>query len=439
MIPCLIFFLTFIFIIQSKNNIYLNNQLNSSIHNSKNENEFVKLIINKYSLSQFIFYDPQKYISNTNSIINYMKEIYQNQQLKVFIFLLSEIPHSENIQNYLLNIIQELEKKFEKKSISNNLGILILIEQNKYSYYLSQNIFNQKLIIEIINQNLNKKISKSNIDSIIKNLLLKINTKETEKQKQILLSGMGTIIIIFFVLVLIIIFILIFACFNRTTTTETYTNYANDGYYIAQPPPTTQVLGLGVVNKISDNNKQMTNFQANLNINISNNNLVNKKNYYHKNYNTNPYTNDYYYKTGNHDRDSYGGGGNFGDNESYGGGGDLNNNNNKFGGGGNFINNNNNNNFDGGGNFINNNNNNFGGGGNFINNNNNNNNFGGGGNFINYNKNNFGGGGNFINNNNNFGEGVNFINNNNNNNFQGGHSNDNNSDGGDGNFGGDSD
>ena len=232
MIPCLIFFLTFIFIIQSKNNIYLNNQLNSSIHNSKNENEFVKLIINKYSLSQFIFYDPQKYISNTNSIINYMKEIYQNQQLKVFIFLLSEIPHSENIQNYLLNIIQELEKKFEKKSISNNLGILILIEQNKYSYYLSQNIFNQKLIIEIINQNLNKKISKSNIDSIIKNLLLKINTKETEKQKQILLSGMGTIIIIFFVLVLIIIFILIFACFNRTKTTGTYTTYINDDYYI---------------------------------------------------------------------------------------------------------------------------------------------------------------------------------------------------------------
>ena len=94
---CLIFFLTLIFIIHFKNDIYLNNQLSSSIPILYNDNELIKSFIIKYSLFQYIFCDSDKYISNTNSIINYMHEILQKQQLKLFIFILSEIPNSENI------------------------------------------------------------------------------------------------------------------------------------------------------------------------------------------------------------------------------------------------------------------------------------------------------------------------------------------------------
>ena len=70
------------------------------------------------------------------------------------------------------------------------------------------------------------------------------------------------------------------------------------------------------------------------------------------NFGNKPYSNDYYYKTGNNDGsysgggnfgnndNSYGGGGNFGNNNGYSGGGNFGNNNNSYGGGGDFNNNN---------------------------------------------------------------------------------------------------
>ncbi len=422
MIPRLIFVLTLIFVIQSKNFINLNNQLSTSIQKSNSENELANQIIKKYGFSQFIFYDPEKYISDTNSMIDYMKQILNNHQIKVFFFILNEISNPENIDKYLSNVMNELETKIEKYSRLNNLGILILMEQNKYSYYLNSNNLNKKQIIEIINQNLNKKISKSNIESIIKDLLLKIN-KEIKQQNQILLSVAVLYIVIAVLLFVIICFILICVCMCGTTG-DTYVNY-NEGYYVPPQQP-TQAIGLGVVNRVPVTTHPVNNFQANLKINVGNNNggYVHT-NYVNTNVNTNinanintnmlnfgnkPYSNDYYYKTGNNDGsysgggnfgnndNSYGGGGNFGNNNGYSGGGNFGNNNNSYGGGGDFNNNNN----SGGGN--------FGGG-------HSNNSDGGGGNF---------GGGNNDDNHSDGGDG----------NFGGGNNNDDHSDGGDGNFGG---
>ncbi len=305
MISRLIFFLTLIFVIQSKNFINLNNQLSTSIQKSNSENELANQIIKKYGFSQFIFYDPEKYISDTNSMIDYMKQILNNHQIKVFFFILNEISNPENIDKYLSNVMNELETKIEKYSRLNNLGILILMEQNKYSYYLNSNNLNKKQIIEIINQNLNKKISKSNIESIIKDLLLKIN-KEIKQQNQILLSGIDGIVFLFIFIAIIIIIIIIACCMCVTTV-----DYGNDYYYVG---PTHHRYGYGVHTGGYVN--------TNVNVNLGGN----------YGYNTGHYNNDYYYK--NNDN-SYGGGGDFGGGGgSYGGGGDFGGG--DFGGGGDF-------------------------------------------------------------------------------------------------------